>query len=525
MPSDRSEITTELSMGEVLRRQMLVRPDAPALLTDSGTVSYRELHERSDAVARGLIALGLRQGDRVAGLLGNDWHIVVTWLACAKAGMLFVPINSGFSVPEVQTINATCHPSMIVTTSDRSDVCAVFSQSGARVVLAGATGATCDHDALLEGLDGPSLTPPTSGGALVTILFTSGSTGQPKGVMHDHLFWNAYAQVGYAEPLNLGPDTRYLSVMPLFHINGLGFLWSVLYHGGMLVQHERFSATRFWSWARDVRANNTFIIGAMANMLLACPPTPHDREHELRVISTSAMVADKAAAFERRFDCVLLSCYGMTEGGGCIERPQLRRRGSSGLVTSGAEMRVTAADGSVCPAGVAGRIEMRDLAGGLARGYWDAERGRLGRHIRDAGWFRTGDFGVIDEDGFLFFEARERDRLRRAGENISAVEIEDVLRSHPAVLEAAVIGIPDPVVDEEVKVFVRLADGADVSVGALAVYASTRLAKFKQPRYWEIVSDLPRTPTQRVKKHELSRDVAPPVVDVLPPDQRKRTQR
>lgn len=503
-----------LGMGEILRRHALERPDHPAMIADDGTLSYRELHERTSAIARGLAALGLEPGDRIAVLLPNDLTLMATWLACAKGRFLFVPINTAFGASEMEVLNEGARPRALVTTPDRVDARDVFGRAGAKLVLAHAGGDPGPHDALLEALDGPELDLDAPADSLVAMLFTSGSTGRPKGVVHDHRFWNSYAEIGYAEPLELSGDTRYLSVMPLFHVNGLGFGWSTLYHGGTLIQHERFSASRYWDWVREVDATNTFIIGAMCNMLLARPPSARDREHGLCVISTSALVPEKTLEFERRFDTILLSSYGMTEGGGCTERPGFKRPGSGGLVTSGTRLRLTGEDGEPVAPGTVGRVEMLDVAGGLAVGYWDLDHGGLAEPIRAAGWFRTGDFAQLDEDGFLYFEARERDRLRRAGENISAVEIEDVLRSHPAVLEAAVIGVPDPHVDEEVKAFVELTAPDATSVDELAAYVAGRLAKFKQPRYWVLAKDLPRTPTQRIKKHELGRDVDPPVVDV-----------
>jgi crotonobetaine/carnitine-CoA ligase len=508
-------ITRDMGIGEILRRRAREHPDQLALITGEVTLTYGELDRGSEAVARGLRSLGLEPGDRIAVLLPNDWTLMITWLACAKGSYLMVPINAAFGASEMTVLDEGSRPRAIVTTPERADARTVFGRSGAKIIIAGSgAGEGSRVDGRLEVLDGPAVELEAPADTLVTMLFTSGSTGRPKGVVHDHLFWNSYAEVGYAEPFGFGPHTRYLSVMPLFHINGLGFGWSVLYHGGTLVQQERFSASRFWEWAREIDANATFIIGAMANMLLSRPPSPDDRDHGLRVISTSALVPEKLKEFERRFDSVLLSCYGMTEGGGCTERPDRRRLGSSGVVNSGTELQTTAEDGTVCPPGVAGRIEMRDIAGGLAVGYWDLDRGGVAEPIRSAGWFKTSDFGIVDEDGFLFFEARERDRLRRAGENISAVEIENVLRSHPAVQEAAVVGVPDPVVDEEVKAFVQLVEPGAASHEELVAYAGERLAKFKQPRYWEFVDDMPRTPTERVKKHELSRSVGGAVVDL-----------
>jgi crotonobetaine/carnitine-CoA ligase len=500
-----------MAMGEVLRLRAQEHPDRIALLTGDVSLTYTELDQCSERLARGLRALGLQVGDRLAVLLPNDWTLMVAWLACAKGSYVMVPINTGFRAAEMQVICECSRPGVLITTPARTDARQVFGDAGVKVVL---VGDSAGGDGWLEGLDGPALETKAAADTLVTMLFTSGSTGRPKGVVHDQFFWNSYADVGYAEPFAYGSDTRYLSVMPLFHVNGLGFGWSVLFRGGLLVQHERFSASRFWDWAREIDANGTFIIGSMANMLVSRRPTPQDRAHQLRLISTSALVAEKLHEFERRFGSVLLSCYGMTEGGGCTERPDRRRLGSSGVATSGTELRVTAEDGSVCPPGVAGRIEMRDLAGGLAVGYWDLDNGGIAEQIRGAGWFKTSDFGILDEDGFLFFEARERDRLRRSGENISAVEIENVLRSHPAIQEAAVVAVSDPVVGDEVKAFVQLTEPDAASLDEIVAYAADRLAKFKQPRYWEFVNDMPRTPTERVKKHELSRDVDGSVIDV-----------
>jgi crotonobetaine/carnitine-CoA ligase len=498
------------SIGDILAIRALEQPRAVAVRTESAQITYEELNARAEALARWLLARGVEPGARVAVVLPNDWQLLVVWMACAKAGLVFVPVNTGFGHSEMAALARSAVPSVLVTTVDRSDACETLGSGSAFTTFVDRTGTSGET---FDDLDATGTLPPVSPAAPLSILYTSGTTGTPKGVVHDALFWNAFAARGYAEAFDFGEHTRYLGVMPLFHVNGLGYAWSILFHGGTLSQKKRFSATQFWVWARTEQSNGTFIIGAMANMLLARGASRRDREHQLHVIATSALVPEKTRLFEERFGCVLLSSYGMTEGGGCTEWLGRRRPGSAGVATSGIELRVTGAHGSECSPGQPGRIELRDVANGLALGYW-RDGGGIASSIRGAGRFATSDFGRIDGDGFLFFESRARDRLRRAGENIAAVEIEDVLRAHPAVLEAAVIGVPDPIVDEEVKAFVQLVAPDAVSIAELADYAAERLASFKCPRYWESVADLPLTPTRRVKKHELAPTTEPPVVDL-----------
>jgi carnitine-CoA ligase len=241
-------------------------------------------------------------------------------------------------------------------------------------------------------------------------------------------------------------------------------------------------------------------------MLMARPPDVRDRRHSLTIAGTAQLTGERIAEFEERFDVVLLAAYGMTEGGGAVETRAHRRPGSGGRPTANVEVQIAAQDGQPAVADQPGRIELRDRSAGLAVGYWSGAEA-LGS-IRGGGWFKTNDLGRIDKDGFVHFVGRTRDLVRRAGENISVVEIEDVIRTHPDVAEVGVIGMPDPVMDEELKAVVELRPSAASTLDQLADHCSRHLAPFKVPRYWARVAVLPRTATLRVQKHLLL-EVAP----------------
>lgn len=490
-------------MISVLRHHASVDGDRTAIEAGHVSFTYGELDDRSDGIATSLARLGLGRGDRAIAVLGADPWFFPTWLAVLKVGAVLVPINPDFTAADATPVVQAADPALSIVSTGWRDHAEV-ALANRPIVWCGADDAgdlRLDELAASERGSWSSV----ESSAYASLLFTSGTTAGPKGVVHDHEYWNSFARFGYGAALGMGPETRYLNVMPPFHINGMGFGWSVLERGGTLVQKPRFSASAYWEWVREHDIDRSFLISAMAMMLLSRPSSPDDRSHRLRLAGTAALPAERIADFEERFGVALVASYGMTEGGGACERPARRRPGSSGEVTQGVELRLVDEEGREVGPGVAGTVEIRDLRGGLAVGYWNVanDDGQLVRPIRSAGWFRTTDIARFDEDGFLHFVGRTRDIVRRAAENIATVEIEDVLRSHPEVADAAVVGVPDPMVDEELKAFIEARDGATVDLGSVVEHARRNLAKFKVPRYWVVADELPRTPTLRVQKHLL----------------------
>ncbi|MGH9286499.1 MAG: AMP-binding protein, partial [Acidimicrobiales bacterium] len=337
-------------------------------------------------------------------------------------------------------------------------------------------------------------------GDVAVMIPTSGTTGRSKLVMQTH---RAYVMAGEGFPfwLGLGPEDRLLTSLPLFHINAPAYsvLGSVA-AGASLVLLPRFSASAFLDSARRLGATQFNAIGAMVEILMRQPEQPSDRDHAIRLCYTGpAPAKERHLEIERRFGFEVTSGYALSETPYGLIWP----RGSRPYATLG-EPRQHPSLGVVNEARVTdeGELELRNPA--VMQGYFDMPEETAA--VLVDGWLRTGDLVTANPDGTYTFVGRRKEVIRRRGENLSPAEVEAVLERHPSVEEAAVIGVPSELGEEEVKAFLVLSDRAGFDPLALADFARRHLAPFKVPRYVEVVAALPRTATGRVAKHELPRE-------------------
>ena len=302
-----------------------------------------------------------------------------------------------------------------------------------------------------------------------------------------------------------------MTSLPLFHINAPAYsvLGSVAARAG-LVLLPRFSPSTFLESARRYGATEFNAIGAMIEMLMHQPERPDDADTPLRLCYTGpSPTEERQLEIERRFGLRVMCGYAMSETPyGTVwargTRPYgtlgtIRQHPTLGEINEGRVMR----DDKPVPQGEVGELELRNPA--IMLGYWGMPE-ETARVIRPDGWLRTGDLVVENPDGTLTFIGREKEVIRRRGENLSPAEVEEALDAHPGVAEVAVVGVPSELTEEEVKAFVVLASGADVDPAELHAWAAERLTRFKVPRYIEFVADLPHTPTGRVAKHKLPRE-------------------
>jgi crotonobetaine/carnitine-CoA ligase len=364
---------------------------------------------------------------------------------------------------------------------------------------------------------------------------TSGTTGRSKLVIQTH---RAYAMAGEGFPfwMELTAADRLMTSLPLFHVNAPAYsVMGSLACGAGLVLLERFSASGFLDAARRHGATEFNAIGAMLEILMRQPERPDDADTPLRLCYTGpAPERDRQLELERRFGLRIVVGYAMSESPyGLIWARGTRPYGTLGsprqhpVLGTVNEARVMTADDPGRPAGPgeSGELLLRNPV--ITPGYWELPD-ETARAL-DGGWLHTGDLVTVDADGTYTFVSRIKEVIRRRGENLSPLEVEEVLVGHPAVLEAAVTGVPSDLTEEEVKAFVVAAGDQPVDFAALRAYAAQRLAAFKVPRYWQQVESLPRTPTARVAKHRLPAghppgeydaagppDTAPP--DTAPPD-------
>jgi acyl-CoA synthetase (AMP-forming)/AMP-acid ligase II len=293
-------------------------------------------------------------------------------------------------------------------------------------------------------------------------------------------------------------------VTPLFHGNAWGAVVTALYAGSTVAFPKAFHASQFWPLVHEVQASVLYTLGTVLAMLLTREPSDLERRNPLRVILGLGSAPIREQIIKRFGVIDVAECFGSTDAGVVTITPlgAPPRAGSCGPPVPGVRLRITADDGRALGPREVGEICVHSPAR-LAAYFRDPEQ--TAQALRDD-WFFTGDLGYVDEDGWLYFVDRKRDVIRRGGENISSVLIEKTLREHPNVAEAAVIGVPDPVLGQEVKAFI-VAKGP-VSEEDLHSFAAARLAKFQVPRLWEFRESLPKTPSQRVEKYKLRQESA-----------------
>jgi acyl-CoA synthetase (AMP-forming)/AMP-acid ligase II len=482
---------SDLLTGQLRTMARLV-PDEPAYRSiDGDRITFGEWERASSRLARGLRDAGIRKGDRVGMLLaGSDvlrW--IVIYVAVHKLGAVNVPINDGLSDPEVTRILHHAGPSVIFTTEDRAQA----ARDAVPTVIAGN-----DFDKLLAH-DDTDVQENVEGEDLADIIYTSGTTGDPKGVVVRH---HDAAVMGNTEPVWTG--NTWLTTAPLFTFAGLGFIFHPMKLGMTALHVPRFDAARWLDTVETERPMAAFLVPAMAQLLLAHPRWPDaDLSSVMLLTLGSAPLPPPTlrALQERLPHALVLNSYGMTEGGQAVfamDAEGARTKPDSvGKPMPPAEVRIVDENGAPVSAGDVGEIITRNP--GRHREYYN-DPGATARTWRE-GWLHTGDLGYLDEDGYLYVVGRTKDLIIRGGMNVYPQDVEAVLHEHPAVREAAVIGVPHPILGEDVAAFVALKNA--VTVEELGEFCADRLAKYKVPRAITIVGELPRNAAGKVLKRAL----------------------
>jgi acyl-CoA synthetase (AMP-forming)/AMP-acid ligase II len=487
-------------------------PDVLAIISElDGVRTYRELADRSVRLGQALQhGLGVAIGERIAVWMWNRPEYIETTLACGAYGLPVVAANPEWADAEMGFVLAHSQARVLICEPDLAARARALADAAPRlehVIVAGtATAATAGvatyESVVASAPPAAECTPPEVPEDLPsTLLYTSGTTtGRPKAVpMARALMTTA---IDYVEMFGLEQTDRCIFVTPLFHGNGAGAMISALSNGVSAVFQRRFSASRFWRLVDLHRPTYLFTLAPIVNMLMALPPSPIERRNTLRVIMALGS-AQAGPAMEERYGVPVMDWYGMTEAGtGTYTRlADERRPGSAGRPFDEGVMRIMRDDGSFAETGEVGEVVFEARAVGF-EGY--VEDTEATASALDAGWFHTGDLGRFDEDGFFFYVDRKKDVVRRAGENISSMEVEIALRQHPAVADLAVLGRPDPVLGERVVAFVVAAPGTVApSPEELRTFVDGRLATFKVPEEVHPVDELPRTATGKVEKFRL----------------------
>ena len=512
--------TGSQTLATALGRRALTDADRTFLIfeDDAGHMSersYGEVYRRAACAANAFTSMGVAKGDAVHVHLTNCPEFFDCWFGAALMGAVAVPTNTLWTADELAF--AVSHSNARITVTEPSLLDSV---------LAAQASSTSSHDVLVARADSEpsgarthlfesaigaaSPVPPAGKGPaprdVATIMYTSGTTSRPKGVCVTHANYLFVGEV-VAQHLRMRPGDRMMVVLPLFHANAQYYsTMSALVTGSSMVVAERFSASRWSQQVARYGATLASLFAAPIRMILAQEAHPLDNQNKLRaVIFSQNVTEEQLVEFEHRFGCPLLQLYGMTE---TIAPPTLnplygeRRNMSIGRPTLSATIRLVDEQGGDVAEGDVGELLVHGVPGmTLMAGYLD-DPDATQSAVRD-GWLHTGDNVRADEAGYLYFVDRAKDMIKRAGENVSASEVEAVINRHQAVFESAVVGVPDPMRDESVKAFVVIAPDTEVGEAELIEWCAGRLAKYKVPGSVEFVDTLPRTPVGKIQKEKL----------------------
>jgi crotonobetaine/carnitine-CoA ligase len=482
--------------------------DRTWLVTDDVEYTYAQAQARVERGASALRELGVGGGDRVLVTARNTADYLLSWFSLMEVGAIQVPINPASSAEELTGFMSQVAPALIVTDGAiATKITSTIERAGAPLVD---VSALFDHQG--DGR-GPAPIDPSD---VAVMIPTSGTTGRSKLVMQTH---RAYVMAGEGFPywLRLTGDDRLMTSLPLFHINAPAYstLGSIAAHAS-LVLLPGFSASSFLDTARRHGATEFNSIGAMIEILMRQPPRPDDADNPIRLCYTGPSPdRERHLEIEARFGFEVTCGYAMSETPyGLVWARDTRPFGALGSPRQHPELgHVNDArvldDGREVEAGAIGELELRNPA--IMRGYYEMPEETAA--VMDGDWLRTGDLVRDNGDGTYTFIGRKKEVIRRRGENLSPAEVEAALQRHSDVAEAAVVGVPSDLSEEDVKAFVVAAPGRAIDVADLHRFASEQLARFKVPRYIEVVEELPHTATDRLAKHRLPRERTEAEVD------------
>ncbi len=476
--------------------------DRPAVRLDSTTMTYADL---DDAVARcaGLLrAAGVGPGDRVGVMLPNVPQFPIVFYAVLRLGGVVVPMNVLLKERETAFYLTDPGAGVVVAWQDA----ATAAQAGAD--KAGAQCIVVD-DSFAERLQGAEPVPgdvERAGDDTAVILYTSGTTGTPKGaeLTHDNLYANA--RVTATTLFEFTAEDVILGALPLFHVFGLTCAMNAgVYAGALLSMLPRFDATKALEVIERDQVTVFEGVPTMFNAMLHLEGREAHDVSSLRVCCSggAAIPAEVLNGFEDAFGCVVLEGYGLSETSpvASFNHPHgIRKPGSIGTPIEGVELKVADDEGTEVPDGEVGQIFIRGH--GVMKGYW--QRPDATEESMKDGWFGTGDMARRDEDGLYFIVDRKKDLIIRGGYNIYPREIEEVLYEHPGVREAAVIGMPDDALGEEVAAVVVAKEGSELDVDEVRAFVKDQVAGYKYPRVVWLVDELPKGPTGKILKRELT---------------------
>ena len=520
-----------MNTSEFLAISTSIVPDRTALVFEGRRTTYEELQSRVNRLASALGSLGVGSGDRIGIIQVNTDSVVETYFAAAKLDAVFVPLNFRARADEMSFMIQDSGPKVLLAGDRYVGMVDKILGSGDidcvehRVALDDAADGWLTYNDLIDDADDDELWPTADDEDLAVLLFTSGTTSFPKGVMLTHNSFSSYV-LSHVTPADPESDERNILTVPMYHIAGMQAMISAIYGGRTLIIQRQFDAKSWMELVAQESVDRAMMVPTMLKMLM-----DHEEFHDhdmssLRVITYGA--APMPVEVVRRAivefpNAQFINAFGQTETAATItmlppedhvltgapeevER-KLKRLSSIGKPLEDVEVRIVDEDGEDSSIGEVGEIVARGER--LMRGYWGQDSATA-ETIRD-GWLYTGDLGYWDEDGYIFLAGRSKDFIKRGGEMISPEEVEKVLHSHPDIEDAAIIGIPDVDWGERVRALVVAKSGHGIEEDDVIEYCRQRLASFKKPESVVVVGELPRNPMGKVLKRLLKEEYDYPV--------------
>jgi crotonobetaine/carnitine-CoA ligase len=487
----------------VLDRRAEQYPDRVMMAIGGVEVTFEQMRQRSCAAANILADLGVGRGDCVALFSATCPEWVYFWLGAARIGAVSAAVNAANKGDFLLHTLRLSRAKVVLTDTERRprvDEVAGHLETATDPL----TSVVVQSDSLTDALMRSTAMPDSSAAAeeVGCLFFTSGTTGPSKAVATTwHYLFSVAATV--ASAWQFGPGEVLWTAMPLFHLSAAPSVLAPMLVGGTTALAGGFHPAEVWDDVRDRGAVGFAGAGAMVSMLQNLPADPRDAQLPLRFISAAPIEANSYREIEKRYGCKIVTMYGMTEAFPIAVKGVADDGvpGTSGRPNSNFDVRIVDAEGNPLPAGAVGEIACRPrYAHVMSEGYVSQGVSQGSQVEPHPEWFRTGDLGKLDSDHNLTYVDRIKDALRRRGENVSSVEVETVVMRHPAVLEAAAVGVPSQLGEDDILLIVALRPGAALDCAELLDFCAARMPYFCVPRFVEILDELPKNVIGRIRK-------------------------
>ena len=519
-----------MNTAEFLMVASAIAPERAAIVFEGKKYSFADLQERSSRLANALTAMGLQKGDKLAFIEVNCNHCVETYFACAKLGMVYVPLNFRAKSDELAYMIQDSDAKVVVAgqryTSVVEEIRSQIPGVQHIVSLAGAAKGVKSYEEMLQGASADDPFTEIADEDLTILMFTAGTTGRPKGVMLAHQNFSEYV-LNNVTPADPETEEKNILTVPLYHIAGVQAMMAAVYGGRTLVVQRQFEAEEWMRLVREQRVDRAMMVPTMLKQLMDHPKFREYDLSSLKVITYGAApmpVEVIKRAIRELPGTRFINAFGQTESAATItmlgpedhviegspeeiER-KLKRLSSIGKPLADVEVRIMGEDGAMVATGIVGEIVAR--GGRIMRGYWK-QNSATTKTIDAQGWLHTGDLGYQDEDGYIFLAGRAKDIIKRGGEMISPEEVENVILSHPNVEDAAVIGVPDDTWGERVRAVIVTKNGAKVPPEDIIELCRQRLASFKKPESVVFTTEIPRNPMGKILKRVLREQFNDPI--------------